>query len=176
MRQDADSVSEVASKSETPDRITEVETLALEEARRSVDLQRAAVDEVRSRTAILLAASAIVISFLGAQALRQAGWSILAGSAVLAFIVTLALGAGILWPVKGGWSFRADARVILEDFADADPPPEVSARRHLALSLQAASDRNTVRLERLYLRFQLACAGLGLQVVLWAILLADSNA
>lgn len=158
------------------DRIKDVETLALEEARRGLDVQRAALDEVRSRTAIVLAASAVVISFLGAQTLRQEGWSIGAGVAVLAFAATLALGTGILWPVKGAWKFRADARAILEDFVDADPTPQVSARRHLALSMQAAAEHNSGRLEQLYIQFQLACATLGVQAVLWITLLSKSDA
>lgn len=158
------------------ERIRDIEALALEEARRGLEVQRAAVDEVRSRTAIVLAASAVVISFLGGQALRQDGWSIIIGLAFLAFGGTLALGAGVLWPIKGGWRFRADATVILEDFADADPPPDVSARRHVAVSLQRASELNAVRLDRLYLGFQLACLGLGVQTVLWVIVLSDANA
>lgn len=157
----------------TDDRIKQVETLAVEEARRGLDVQRTALDEVRSRTAIVLAASAVVISFLGAQTLGRQGWSITAGLALVAFASTLALGAGILWPVKGGWLFRADARTILEDFADANPPPRVSAQRHLALSLQAAADHNQVRLGRLYLQYQLACVALGVQTVLWVSLVAS---
>jgi hypothetical protein len=116
------------------------------------------------------------MSFLGGQALRQAGWSIVSDLALLAFGGTLALGAGVLWPIKGGWRFRADATVILEDFADADPPPDISARRHVAVSLQSASKLNAVRLGRLYLRFQVACLGLGIQTVLWVIVLSDANA
>ena len=159
--------------SDRDDRIRDIEALALEEARRGVDTQRAALDEVRSRTAILLAASAVVISFLGAQALREHGWSVWTGLGVLAFVGTLALGTGILWPLKGAWLFRADARVLLEDFADADPPPQLSAHRHLALSLQAAAVCNSTRLEGLYLRFQIACAGLGVQAIIWVTLLSD---
>ena len=156
--------------------ITEVETLALEEVRRGLEVQRTAVDEVRARTGTLLAASAVVISFLGGQALSREGWSVLSALAVLAFAGTLAAGAGVLWPVRESWRFRADATILLEDFADEDPLPAISARRHLAERLQAGSEVNKTQLQRLYLRYQVACLTLGAQAALWIILLAESDA
>jgi len=155
-------------------RVVDVETLAVEEARRGLDVQRAALDEVRSRTSIVLAASAVVVSFLGGQAIQESGWSIGVGLALLSFMGTLALGGGILWPSRRAWLFRADAKVLLEDFAGDDALPSVSARRHLALSLQAAAENNRERLERLYRQFQLALICLGAQTLIWITVLSNA--
>lgn len=159
--------------SNTPVARTAVEAVALEEARRAITSQEQALAELRGRANMLIGAASVIVSFLGAQALRLSGWSTLALLALLAFVATLALATSILWPAKRAWRFRVDARILLEDFADTDPPPRISVQRHLAETLSSAADDNSQQLNSMYQRLRLALAGVAIQAVLWSVHLAQ---
>jgi hypothetical protein len=65
----------------------ELERLAYETALRALDKQEAVLDEIRGRTGILLAASALAAPFLGDSAFRDPSL-ILAIVALAAFVLT----------------------------------------------------------------------------------------
>jgi hypothetical protein len=152
---------------------SKVYEIALDEGRRSVAAQEVALTELRSRTNMLIGAASVIVSFLGAQALDDAGWSELALLAMLAFLATLVLAGSVLWPSQDAWLFRVDPRILIEDFTDGTPPVGTSAERHLAESLGAAAEHNSRQLNGMYVRFRLALVALGAQAVMWALLLAN---
>lgn len=64
------------------------EDVILEEARRAIDFQASALDELWARTGILLAAAAVSGSFLAAATARaDVGFGFLGGVAVVAFVL-----------------------------------------------------------------------------------------
>jgi len=80
----------------------ELERLAYDAALRALDKQEALLDELRGRTGILLAASALAASFLGDSAVREPN-VLLAAVALGAFVLTIAASVFILVP-RRTWS------------------------------------------------------------------------
>ena len=80
--------------------------LAFEEAGRALDAQERAVNELRSRAGVLIAAAAITTSFLGSRAITGDGLSVWVWVAVVAFIVVGGSVLTVLWP-RTDWSFSA---------------------------------------------------------------------
>jgi hypothetical protein len=152
-----------------------LERLALEEARRSIDNQVAALNELRSRSATLTASASVIVSFLGAQALTRSGWTLLSSAAVLAFLGTVGLTAHICWPRHEHWNFRTDASVLLDDFAEPHRADGLSAERHLAQSLQRATEANAAKLDELYKPFRFALVLVGVQALLWTLQLSSAT-
>jgi hypothetical protein len=153
---------------------TALERLALEEARRAIDNQVAALNELRARATTLTAAASLIVSFLGAQALSRSGWTLVSSAAVVGFLGTLAVTAHICWPRRDHWRFRTDVSVLLEDFAELPRSDGLTAERHLAQSLQRAADSNAVRLDDLYRYFRVALFAVGLQAALWTLQLSSA--
>jgi hypothetical protein len=124
--------------------------LVYEEALSAVKDQQTAVDELRSRTGILLTAASISTSFFGGLGLRgrdigQFGWLAIAAFAGVAICVCL-----VLFSTR--WTFHADVDELLIDYVEADPPADL-AEMHRSLSFyrQRLFDQNAVRLGRLLL-------------------------
>src|SRR3954454_4097533 len=72
--------------------------LAFEEAGRALDAQERAVNELRSRAGVLIAAAAITTSFFGSRAVSGDGLSGWVWVAVIAFIVVGGCVLAVLWP------------------------------------------------------------------------------
>jgi len=148
------------------------EDLAYAEAVRSIEQQARSLDELRSRTGVLLTGASIVASFLGAQALRTSSFDALSGLAVVAFLGVLTLALAVLWPREWRWSFGAT--ILLEDWADVpsrrDDIPAM--RRFLAERLDANWVENKKKMDKLFVFWQLAAVSLGAEVVLWTLKLA----
>src|SRR5204863_3298263 len=94
--------------------------LAFEEARRALEDQERAVEELRSRSGTLIAAAAITTSFFGGQTLHGQHLHTFAWIAVAAFV-----GAGlgslcILWP-RRDWEFSLDPASFIATYLE---PPE----------------------------------------------------
>jgi hypothetical protein len=149
-----------------------LDRLALEEARRAVDGQAAALNELRTRAGMLTASASVIVSFLGAQALTRSGWSPLSLTAIVAFLATLGLTAHIAWP-RSSWRFRVDPTVLLADFDGEARPDGLTVERHVAESLHRGAVANQDKLETLYISFRLALATIGLQACLWTIQLSS---
>jgi hypothetical protein len=81
----------------------EFERLAYESGVRALDKQEALLEELRGRTGILLAASALAASFLGESAFRDASW--LAAVALVAFVVSIAASVFVLVPRSNQFVF-----------------------------------------------------------------------
>lgn len=69
---------------------------------RALDLQERTIDQLRARTGILLAATSLTASFLGAQTVQHAnGLGTLGGLALVALIVSIGLCTYVLLPKEG---------------------------------------------------------------------------
>jgi hypothetical protein len=93
---------------------------AFEEAGRALDAQERAVNELRSRAGVLIAAAAITTSFFGSRAIVGAELCIWVWVAVAAFIVVGGCVLTVLWP-RSDWSFNASASEIIAEYMSQNP-------------------------------------------------------
>lgn len=142
-----------------------VERIAYQESVRGLEMQVRELDELRSRTGLLLAAASVVTSFLGAEVLKQDGMTTLAVLAILAFLGVVACTLVILSP-RTGWHFVQSAKKLLEDWTGEDSYGDFAAmQRFLAEHLEDEWDHNHEKLGRLYCLFQIAIGLLGVEIV-----------
>lgn len=146
--------------------------LAYEEAKHAVSTQQNVVDNFRARAGLLLSGAAIATSFLGGQALRIGNpgtWSWVAiGAFALLGLATLA----ILWPTT--WKFEADPRDIIATYVESDDPlPLPDIHRDLALHRSDVLEENGRRLRRSVWAFRFAGLMLLVEIVAWAVDLAE---
>lgn len=81
------------------------ERLAYEAAQRALDKQERLIDELRSRTGLLLAAASLAASFLGREAFAGHPKSGLAILALTTFLVAVAASVYVLLPKSGKFIF-----------------------------------------------------------------------
>jgi hypothetical protein len=164
--------------------------LIYNEAQRAVALQAASVDELRSRTGVLLAVAALSASFLGRAALEDGdlrGLEI-AGGACLGAVGVLAVLILVPWAPrrrsqaphyamtdgKGrGWFFTLDARKLKAAFSDKTAEELADVHLALAETLAVDHDENTVPLTWMYRFFEWAAVLLVLGIGLWLADVAD---
>ncbi len=115
----------------------EVSQIAYDASVRAIQDQAGVLDSLRTRTGTVLAAAALVSSFLGGQALRESGhlelWS-LTTTAVGAFVASAVLALVILWPFE--FRFSLSARALIEAVEEHEAKGATSVgelRRVLAL-------------------------------------------
>ena len=81
---------------------------------RALDLQERAVEQLRARTGILLAASSLTASFLGAQTIQhESGLSVLGGLALISLAASVLLCVYVLLP-KQVFEFSLNAPQVYE--------------------------------------------------------------
>lgn len=141
---------------------------------RAAQDQAAILDGLRGRAGTVLAASALVSSFLGGQALRASGGLQVAsgvGIALAAFVASALLTLGILWPFEFRFvlSARAMFRALDQHRDDAAEVP--AFLRALALQLERRYDENLRKIRRLQWAFQLAIVSLVVEVAAWIVIL-----
>jgi len=149
-------------------------TLVYEESQRALDQQGAALDNLRTRTGVVVAAAAIVSSFLGGQALRSGDdftiWSLLAIAALAVVGVAAIL---VLWPT-GGWVFVNRVDTLLSGYIEdegQDEKPATIDEMHTCIAQhnQRHWDENSEKLNTRYIAFQVACSALAFEVIFWLI-------
>jgi hypothetical protein len=147
--------------------------LSYEAAVRSLDLQERAVEQLRARTATLLAATSLVASFLGAQAIQRAGGlGMVTALALISLICSVGLCIYILLP-KRGYAFGMTGPEMYElAFSVADDDEEV--RRRLVYWLHECWTGNEDEIEELDRYYVGAAAMLMAQLVLWTVTLATT--
>src|SRR5215217_3456053 len=126
--------------------------LAFEEAGRALDAQERAVNELRSRAGVLIAAAAITTSFFGSRAIT-AELSAWVWIAVVAFIVIGGCVLTVLWP-RSDWSFNASAAEIIAEYIEPEAVEFPLVQRDPALHRCTAYDENARQLGRLFLVFR----------------------
>jgi hypothetical protein len=157
-----------------PDDQDAVYQLAYDEAKRALEQQAAALDNLRSRVGTLLAVVSLSTSFLGGIALQgktpEEWWS---WAAIGVFLLAVGLALYLLVPtVRPGWVFSMNAKTIVEEYAEGEHPRDLpTAHKYLALYLQRHFEQNAKRLSGLYGLFTAASVLLGVEVVLWLVVL-----
>ena len=155
--------------------MTDFSDVAYDASLRAVDDQASVLDGLRSRAGTVLAAAALVSSFLGGQALRVSQhlsiWS-LTTTAIAAFVVSAVLTLVVLWPFK--FRFNLSAEAILDAVEDHEARAQSSVgelHRALAIQLELNYVANRRRIGLLLLAFEAAIVSLVAEVALWLIVL-----
>jgi hypothetical protein len=144
-------------------------------ARRDAPLseQQTVIDSFRTRAGLLLSASAITTSFLGAQALGD-GSSAFAWLAMIGFVGVAMASLAILWPRR--WEFTADPQSIVRTYTESEEPAPIDElRRDLSLYMHNSFIENKEGLERLAILFQIASVLLTVEVILWIAAIASTG-
>jgi hypothetical protein len=149
--------------------------LAYEASVRAIDDQAKVLDDLRSRSGTLLAASALVASFLGSRALAAAnGIEVVSfnGLAVGAFVLLAVLALIILWPFRFGSDLSAAEVIeIIDSRADNEPVTAAEAYRELALQLERTYDLNAVKARLMFWLLRAAILALVCEVAAWILVL-----
>jgi hypothetical protein len=148
--------------------------IAYEEGRKAVEGQAATLDSLQSRASTLLAAAALVTSFLGGQVLgtpsisggivARAKMGPLAWLAVASFVAVTALAVAVLWPRQ--WKLDMEVTPILDATRGSDID-EKDGQAQLAVYWESNYGFNETQLARVFDLYRYACLALGLEVVLW---------
>ncbi|MFD8547108.1 hypothetical protein [Streptomyces sp. NPDC059649] len=148
---------------------------------RSLDMQAAALDALRSRSATLFAVTSLVATLLGGETLKKNG---LHGPAIWCAIVALALSCIatllVLWPWRW-WQARIDGTYVIEKWVSKNDPavkPLAVTGKSMNYVLdrctKAASkkylsnDKRVARLEKMY---QISAVLVIVQIVAWLVAL-----
>jgi hypothetical protein len=147
--------------------------LSYNAAVRAIDLQERAIEQLRSRTGTLLAASSLTASFLGAQTIQHAnGINTLSALALIALACSIGLCVYVLLP-KSGFVFSLNAARLYERlFVVADDEEEMY--RRLVYWLESYWQSNQDKIDDLGRYYLGAAVALMLQLALWSWALADS--
>ena len=141
---------------------TDLATIAFEAATRALDKQERVLEELRSRTGVLLAASSLAAAFLGRPALDDTR-DVLAVVALLAFATSIAASVYVLLP-KSTFYFALSGQYVFENlYAYRDNTAEIY--RRLVYDMQRFWDNNDVVMRRHLLAFRFAAAALAVEVV-----------
>ncbi|HEU0245608.1 MAG TPA: hypothetical protein VFR38_00815 [Gaiellaceae bacterium] len=144
--------------------------LALDLSRHALAQQESSLNELRSRTGTLLAASSVATSFLGARSLDD-GLGALGWLALTAFVVSTAAAAYVLVP-KSDLVFALRGSILYE--AELSDPGGISeTSRRLAYWIESFRDDNSRVIDRLFVAFRVSAAALVLDVILWTLELAS---
>ena len=146
--------------------------LAYEAALRGLDKQEGLLEELRTRTGVLLAASSLAASFLGQQAFQHPSPRGLAIAALVAFVVSIAASVFILLPKKSLIFAEAGAGLYEGLYAFRDDMPEVY--RRLAYDLDLFWDSNDTKIKWLTRAYTVAATALVVEILSLAALLGDN--
>jgi hypothetical protein len=140
---------------------------------RALDLQERSVEQLRSRTGTLLAASSLTASFLGGQTIQHTnGVGILGGLALVSLAASIGLCVYVLLPKKG-FRFSLNAPHVYErlfEFRDDDD----EVKRRLAYWLEEYWQSNQTKIDELGRYYFAATIALMCQLLFWAWALADN--
>jgi hypothetical protein len=148
--------------------------LAFRLSEKRLDKQETVLEELRSRTGVLLAASSLAASFLGKEAFGASGWGPLAVAAVAAFLITMAASLYVLLP-REGLIFALVGSAVYEQFYGLEGG-EQEVHRRLAYDLDRFWEANDLKIRQLRRGFELATAGLVVEVLALVALVADTIA
>lgn len=150
------------------------ESIAYEEARRSITEQQEVLESLRSRVGTLVAIATLSTSFLGGLAADAGvGWA--GGVAIFFFVVVVALSLTILWP-GWSWTFRFDAFQMLNQYVEEDVRVTADEMlRDLAIHHETNYRVNGPQLTRLLSLFAWAIVALGLELLFWIVALTRGN-
>jgi hypothetical protein len=149
------------------------ERLAYEAAQRALDKQERLIDELRSRTGLLLAAASLAASFLGREAFAEDPNDGLAILALAAFLVAVAASVYVLLPKAGKFVFALVGAGLYEGLYEVKNDLAEVYRR-LAYDLDRFWDENDVELQKLFRAFRLAALALSAEIVVLIAMVSDN--
>lgn len=150
----------------------EFEKLAYEAALRGLDKQEGLLEELRTRTGVLLAASSLAASFLGQQAFQDPSPRGLAITALIAFVVSIGASVYILMPKENLFFSEAGAGLYEGLYEVRSDIAEVY--RRLAYELDRFWDSNDETIVKLSRTYRLAASALVIEILSLAVLLGDN--
>jgi hypothetical protein len=150
----------------------EFERLAYEAALRALDKQESVLDELRSRTGVLLAASALAASFLGRDAFRDPAPA-LASVALAAFMAAIAASVYILVPRRDRFFFSLSGPALYEGLYEFRANLG-EVHRRLAYDLRTFWDENDRSLQPLFKAYRFGAAALVVQILALVALVSDT--
>jgi hypothetical protein len=148
--------------------------LAFDLARQRLDKQERVLDELRSRTGVLLAASSLAASFLGQDAFGESGWGLFGVTALVAFIVTMGASVFVLLP-RDRLIFALVGSAVYEQFYALEGGQE-EVHRRLAYDLDRFWEENDTRIRQIRSAFAVAATGLVIEVLALVAGVADTIA
>ena len=150
--------------------MSDLERIAFESAVRALDKQEKVLEELRARTGILLGASSLAASLLGATALgpHHAEWLVLV--LLGAFVTSLGASLFVLLP-RDGFVFSLNARELYERFYGVEL---AETYRRLTYDLTYFWDDNDAQLAPVRRVFRLAAFALAVEVVGLLLLAGDT--
>jgi hypothetical protein len=149
------------------------ERLAYEAALRALDKQERLIDELRSRTGLLLAAASLAASFLGREAFAGDPKRGLAVLALVSFRLAVGASMYVLLPKTGKFVFAMVGAGLYEGLYEVrDDLDEVY--RRLAYDLDRFWDDNDLELQKLFGAFRLAALGLSAEIVILIAMVSDT--
>jgi hypothetical protein len=149
------------------------ERLAYEAAQRALDKQERLIDELRSRTGLLLATASLAASFLGREAFAGDPNDGLAILALAAFLVAVAASMYVLLPKNEKFVFALVGAGLYEGLYEVkDDLAEVF--RRLAYDLDRFWDDNDAELQKLFRAFRLAALALTAEIVVLIVMVSDT--
>jgi hypothetical protein len=141
--------------------------IVYEQAVRAVEQQVRQLDELRTRAAVILAASGVVTGFLGRTPV-ESGLGPFGYLAIAAFAVSALACVWVLLPRWDCWEFSINAKSLMPFFLDETDPEHPDALfRYLADAIQDDFDQNKDLLAKLYSGFTVSCLALAIEIVLW---------
>lgn len=141
---------------------TDLAAIAFDAATRALDKQERVLEELRSRTGLLLAASSLTVAFLGRPAISLAHDALVA-VALVAFALSIAASVYVLLP-KSSFFFALSGRYVFENLYE-HRLDTAEVHRRLTYDMQRFWDSNDAVMQRLFLGFRVAAAALAVEVV-----------
>ncbi|HEU5203541.1 MAG TPA: hypothetical protein VFU17_04535 [Candidatus Limnocylindrales bacterium] len=146
--------------------------LAYQESVRGLTQQAGVLESARTRSGLLITAANVVTALLATPAIRdRPGLGIGGWAAVVAFGVTMVASLYILWP-RGRWSFAFDAKKLIEMIEGPKYDELWRLHKRLADLNQDSITAHRKRLGRMFVAFQIGAISLGVEVILWVLVLA----
>lgn len=148
------------------------EQIVYQQAERLLAQQQRSVDELRTRTSIVLTATALTTAFLGQAAIED-------GVGIFGVFAFLFLGAGVLlclWvllPKFDSWTFDIGAHdLIRRSVLSSSPGTPSGIYLYIAYWMETYYWQNNKVLAHLFVAFWWACIFLAVQVSMWLFELA----
>lgn len=136
--------------------------IAYEQTLSALDGQAVDLANIRGHMNIILTASGIAATFLGAQTTHRHGWPFLVAGAAFAVIVAVTI--AVYWPVS--WVESNDGYALVADYVDAEPPWTADAvMRELAIHATDDYRQNRQVLDRLFNLQSLALVFFGVEML-----------
>ena len=167
--------------------------LLLNEAIRALSAQETAVDELRTRSGVMLSAAGVVSAFLGSAALTAVSNASAKSAAspslppdppffilgmymtiLVAIVLTIVSSAVFVMILRTkSWVFQSKTKSLLGDYIETDPPASLSEiQRSLAWYMAESEEANGETLGRLYKWFNRGAIIFVIELVVWFLILA----